>query len=156
MTTNSWLLLWLLSTKILTASIRGHNTIFDYVSKKIKVLVIDMKCPIFCSLGFSVGNVIYNEKVSLTNSMGDTNSRELASPTELVSSSHSRVDELPLSARFGVKGTYCLYCTLTECDSNASSCQKFNTWLNRPVISKLLNTSWRTFFLASLGMQDGL
>ena len=57
-----------------------------------------MKCPIFCSLGFSVGNVIYNEKVSLTNSMGDTNSRELASPTELVSSSHSRVDELPLSS----------------------------------------------------------
>ena len=56
-----------------------------------------MKCPIFCSLGFSVGNVIFNEKVSLTNSMGDTNSRELASPTELVSSSHSRVDELPLS-----------------------------------------------------------
>ena len=58
-----------------------------------------MKCPIFCSLGFSVGNVIFNEKVSLTNSMGDTNSRELASPTELVSSSHSRVDELPLSVR---------------------------------------------------------
>ena len=56
-----------------------------------------MKCPIFCSLGFSVGNVIFNEKVSLTNSMGDTNSRELASPTELVRSSHSRVDELPLS-----------------------------------------------------------
>ena len=55
-----------------------------------------MKCPIFCSLGFSVGNVIFNEKVSLTNSMGDSNSRELASPTELVSSSHSRVDELPL------------------------------------------------------------
>ena len=58
-----------------------------------------MKCPIFCSLGFSVGNVIFNEKVSLTNSMGDTNSRELASPTELVSSSHSRVDELPLSSK---------------------------------------------------------
>ena len=65
--------------------------------KKIKVLLIEMKCPIFCSLGFTVGNVIFNGKVSLTNSMGDTNSRELAEPTELVRSSHSRVDELPLT-----------------------------------------------------------
>ena len=69
-----------------------------------------MKCPIFCSLGFSVGNVIYNEKVSLTNSMGDTNSRELASPTELVRSSHSRVDELPLSDK-GSKFTLFIFVT---------------------------------------------
>ena len=75
---------------------RPQYHIWLCIKNKIKVLVIDMKCPIFCSLGFSVGNVIFNEKVSLTNSMGDTNSRELASPTELVSSSHSRVDELPL------------------------------------------------------------